>query len=253
MAATRCESLRASQPPERCGPVPQPAEEDLPERGRGYRTPWPCCSIPCACPSRTALVTARLAPTLPCRCWSACPRSCVRFCRAGDRTFSSNSSSSRSSAQGPAQDRGSRPLASIRRGRKARTSVVCACRYRAACTHDRDRSLPLLTCSDQPCLRRPHHSRLLRCLCASLGCCALSDRRSLRRWQASARLAIADQAWWHVAMRQQTGGEWVAGRERGWPRWCGYEQLHVRAFLLFAREVDVVQGCWHVPMSSLEP
>ena len=67
LAATRCESLRASQPPERCGPVPQArrrrlylnVDEDIGRRGR-------------APPSRAlALLEPRLsqpALRLPCRC-----------------------------------------------------------------------------------------------------------------------------------------------------------------------------------------
>ena len=51
--------------------------------------------------------------------------------------------------------------------------------------------------------------------------CALSDRRSLRRWQASARSVIGHDAVACGTCDNGRAGAWVAGRERGWPRGCG--------------------------------
>jgi hypothetical protein len=89
-------------------------------------------------------------------------------------------------------------------------------------------------------------------LCASLGCCALSDRRSLRRWQASDR--SASRRYWHVAM-------WQCGkRARGWPRARGWRvesedargSARMSSFLhAFVRMYSMLCKGAGVPMSSL--
>ena len=128
----------------------------------------PCCASRYVCPL-TAIVRA---PSL------LRPRVLLALLLILSAFFRRSGSISRcSSCEEPERTRGAHRL-------------LRACRYQdPACTHDCDRSPPLLTCSDLSCLLRPHRICLIWCPHASFGCCASSDRRSLRRWQASARSA----------------------------------------------------------------
>ena len=150
---TRREGLRAAQPTGRCGPVSNPATEDLPALSVSHLSTWRNCSIRCA-PAR--LCSHDSLATRPC-----CAPSCVSADHDRVRAF-------------PAQDVGlsratPRPLGPLRRlrlkiqvlelrrpedhERRAWDSHARLQVSRPAGTHDRDRSPPSLTRSDQPLAR----------------------------------------------------------------------------------------------------
>ena len=167
----------------------------------------PCCSISCACPSRTALVTAPLrvaalwSADRNCACaftvqvigpFRAPPHRLGFFHRLGSKVALLDL------LRGSGVDERCAPL-------------WCAPAHIEPLVHTcRDRSPHLLTSTDQPCSPQSCHQPALSAT-PNFGMSPHSDRRSLRRWQAYRPI--------ECDMWQQCGngrvGEWRAERVTG--------------------------------------